>query len=59
MREGKHIKWSNDQLEVVKFNCADQIPLWKKRNDLIFYGTLSISAFRGNQKISMMAEDIQ
>lgn len=59
MSEGKHIKWSNDQLEVVKFNCANQIPAWKKRDDLMFYGTLSISAFRGNQKISLMAEDIQ
>lgn len=59
MSEGKHIKWSNQQLEVVKFNCAEQIPMWKKREDLIFYGTLSISSFRGNQKISLMAEDIQ
>ncbi|MEG0958570.1 MAG: DHH family phosphoesterase [Erysipelotrichaceae bacterium] len=58
MSQGKHLKWSNDMIDLLYFNQGQQLNKLKMKQDFCFIGTLSLNQFANRIHINMIVQDL-
>lgn len=58
MSQGKHLKWENNEIDLLYFNQGEHYNEWKRKHNFRFVGSLSINRFANREKINMMVQDL-